>query len=364
MPAALVKAWPRLGERLEPVELGEFPTALERLVELEGVLGSGPLYVKREDLSSPVYGGNKVRTLEVLFGFAKARGARQIGAVGAYGSNHAVATVLHAPRVGLEPSALLFPQPYSRTAMENVVVTSVFAAHYVALPHWSLLPFAMWQARRAGQFVMAPGGATPEGALGYVGAALELAEQLASSRTPEPVEIVVGIGSCCTSAGLLLGTFLAKRLGLWRGALPSIHAVRVTPWPVTSRTRVLSLATATSRLLARLVGDSALVIERAELDAQLRLDGRELGAGYGLPSARTLAAIELFRQHGGLELDTTYSGKSGAGFLRAAVEGATFPILFWSTKSSAPLPNVAATDLAAIPAATQRWLNAGAARLR
>ena len=73
-------------------------------------------YVKREDESAEVYGGNKVRTLEFLFGEALARGARRIYSTGAFGSNHAAATVLHAPRVGLESGALLFPQPPSRTA--------------------------------------------------------------------------------------------------------------------------------------------------------------------------------------------------------------------------------------------------------
>lgn len=360
MPGALLTTWPELRERIEVTELGEFPTPVERLTQLEAELGSGPLYAKREDLSSSVYGGNKVRTLEVLFGVARARGAREICAVGAYGSNHAVATALHAPRVGLKPGALLFPQPYSRTAMENLVVSSALGSEFVALRHWSSVPFAMWRARRAGKFVMAPGGATPEGALGYIGAALELGEQLSESGLPYPREIVLGIGSCCTSAGLLLGTLLAKRVGLWAGPLPTIRAVRVTPWPVTSRTRVLGLATATSRLLAALVGRSSLRVERSELDPQLRLDGRELGAGYGLPSPRTLAAIELFRQRASLLLDTTYSGKSGAGFLRAAEENRGAPILFWSTKSSAPLPVIDAAVAARAPVAVQRWLREGA----
>ena len=360
MPGALLNTWPELRDRIAVAELGDFPTPVERLSRLEAELGSGPLYVKREDLSSPVYGGNKVRTLEVLFGVAQARGAREICAVGAYGSNHAVATVLHAPRVGLKPGALLFPQPYSRTAMENLVVSSALTEECVALRHWSSVPFAMWGARRAGKFVMAPGGATPEGALGYIGAALELAEQLSANGLPYPREIVLGIGSCCTTAGLLLGSYLAKKLGLWDGPLPIIHAVRVTPWPVTSRMRVLALATATSRLLAELVGRSALRVERRDLAPQLRVDGRELGGGYGIPSARTLAAIELFRQHASLLLDTTYSGKSGAGFLRAAAETPGAPLLFWSTKSSAPLPVIDAATAVRAPAAVQRWLRNGA----
>src|SRR5262245_12751449 len=111
MTAPLFNAWPALRSRIDAVGLGELPTPVERLDALERALGAGPLYVKRDDLSSPIYGGNKVRTLEVLFGIARARGFRTITAVGAFGSNHAVATALHAGRAELSPHAILFPQP-------------------------------------------------------------------------------------------------------------------------------------------------------------------------------------------------------------------------------------------------------------
>ena len=63
---------------LEP--LGDWPTPLEPLA-LEG----GTIWVKREGDSSPRYGGNKVRTLEAWLGYARARGAGRIWAIGAYG---------------------------------------------------------------------------------------------------------------------------------------------------------------------------------------------------------------------------------------------------------------------------------------
>ncbi|HVR18928.1 MAG TPA: pyridoxal-phosphate dependent enzyme, partial [Polyangiaceae bacterium] len=111
-PAVLAR-FPRLGERLRTAAIGAWPTPVEPLDELARELGhpAAELFVKRDDRSSPVYGGNKVRTLDVLFGEALARGLPRIVATGAYGSNHALATVLHAPRVGLVPDVALFPQP-------------------------------------------------------------------------------------------------------------------------------------------------------------------------------------------------------------------------------------------------------------
>jgi D-cysteine desulfhydrase len=128
------------------VSLGRFPTPVESLEPLArelGVVSDDGVWIKRDDISSPVYGGNKVRTLELLFGEAKARGLGRVISTGAFGSNHALATALHAPSVGLEPGALLFPQPISRAAYANLDVLAASSARLHSVPHWSLLPFAM-----------------------------------------------------------------------------------------------------------------------------------------------------------------------------------------------------------------------------
>jgi 1-aminocyclopropane-1-carboxylate deaminase/D-cysteine desulfhydrase-like pyridoxal-dependent ACC family enzyme len=356
MLAPLFTAWPALKEQLAAVSLGDFPTPIERLTPLESELGAAPLYVKRDDRSAGAYGGNKVRTLEVLFGRARARGATEIIATGAFGSNHAVATVLHAPRVGLKPGAVLFPQPPSFAAVENLRVTLAHAERLIVLPHWSCLPLGMWFARGAGRSLMVPGGATPEGALGYVSAALELAEQVARGELVAPRRIYIGVGSTCTTAGLLVGLAHAARSGLGFRTLPELVAVRVTPWPVTSRFQILRLAVRTSGLLAKLASDPSLALERSELATGLRIDGSELGAGYGLPSEAGRSVIASFRRLGLFELDTTYSAKSAAGFLAGARAHPDEPALFWSTKSTRALPEVSDASLESAPAIARRWL--------
>ncbi|HEY8944084.1 MAG TPA: pyridoxal-phosphate dependent enzyme, partial [Polyangiaceae bacterium] len=352
----LAARWPGLEQRLDWVSLGDFPTPVERMAALERRLGAGPLYVKRDDLSSRLYGGNKVRTLEALFACARAAGARQILSTGAYGSNHAVATVLHAPRAGLEAGAVLFAQPRSGAALENLRVTIARSGPLFAVPHWSLFPLALFRARGPSRVIMAPGGATPAGALGYVAAGLELAEQVQSGLVPTPSAIVVGVGSTCTSAGLLVGLHLAARFGIGFREAPELIAVRVTPWPVTSRWRVLSLAERTAHHLADLVEDPSLRLERAELAPRLLIDGRELGSGYGIPSASGERALSLFHESGLFALDTTYSAKAAAGLIRLARERPGGPLLFWSTKSTAPLPHPAPDELRRAPAFVRRWM--------
>jgi D-cysteine desulfhydrase len=353
--APLLSAWPRLSGRLDAVTLGDFPTPVERLTVLEGDDGGGPLYVKRDDVSSPRYGGNKVRTLEVLFGAARARGARRILATGAFGSNHAVATVLHAKSAGLEGGAILFPQPPSWAALENLRVTLAHAERLHVLRHWSALPFSMWRRATADTVVMAPGGATPVGALGYVSAALDLAWQVERGELEPPTHVVVGVGSTCTSAGLLVGFEHAARLGIGFRTKPTLVSVRVTPWPVTSRFRILGLAVRTSALLAQLAEEPSLLLEKAVLAPGLRLDGSRLGPGYGKPSEAGERALEAFRHRGLFELDATYSSKAAAGFLALSRE-ASGPLVFWSTKSTVPLPVVAPEALRSAPPVAVRFI--------
>ena len=341
------------------VELGEFPTPITELPG-DATMPGGVGFVKRDDLSSNVYGGNKVRTLELLFGDALARQSKVVFATGAYGSNHAVATALHAQRVGLSARALLFPQPISWAALENLRVTLEVSDQLYALPHFGFLPFSMLRhARRrdlGGVTLMAPGGATPRGALGYVSAALELAEQIEAGVLPPPRRIVVGIGSTCTTAGLLVGLDLARRLGIgFRNAEPELVAVRVTPWPVTSRFRILGLAERTARVVAALAGDQALAVSGRRLGERLSIESRYLGHGYGRETAAGRIAMERWALYGLPPLDTTYSAKAAAAFLEQAASS-KFPTLFWSTKSSAPLPPVSARAANQAPERVKRWI--------
>jgi D-cysteine desulfhydrase len=365
----LFEIWPELEPILGFLALGDFPTPIERLDRFvrDGARAPSDTYVKRDDLSSSLYGGNKVRTLEPLFGQARREGKSTLVATGAYGSNHAVATVLHARRAGFRSGIALFPQPYSETAQANLRVSVTQADEVQDLLHWSTLPYAIWQRTRAGRmhppgsYVMPPGGAIPRGCLGFLSAALELAQQVEQGVMPAPDEIVIALGSTCSTSGMLVGLRLAERLGIGWGArkrsLPLLVAVRVTPWPVTSAFRILSLARRVCSWLSVLTRSPDFDLSRAELARGLSVDGSELGAGYGRPTPAGLAAIDRLERFSSA-LDTTYSAKSAAALLARSARHPAVR-LFWSTKSSAPLPAVSAERLALAPPRMLRWLERG-----
>jgi D-cysteine desulfhydrase len=319
---ALFRHLPELADRVAWARLGDWPTPIDSVI-----VDGRPIWIKRECDSSARYGGNKIRTLEAWLGHARALGKRRIWAIGATGSNHAIATILHARAIGLDAAAIVFPQPGSSWADENFAAIRASGCELVKLRHVIEVPFAALAIARRdrGGIVMPPGGATPLGAFGAVSAALELADQIAADLAPPPRRIVLPIGSTCTTAGLLAGFALAKSLGAWPWTLPIIHAVRVTPWPVTSRLRTAVLA---ARTLAR-VGRPAPF---AQLLRHLFVDGRELGGGYGRTTPRSIAAAHVLA-HARIRIDSVYSAKAAAALLRVHGEHVG-PLMFWATKTA------------------------------
>jgi D-cysteine desulfhydrase len=346
---ALFRWLPQLAARVPWVRLGDWPTPLTAL-EVEGK----KLWVKHEGDSSPRYGGNKIRTLEAWLAHAQAEGYERIWAMGAYGSNHAIATVLHARALGLDAGAILFPQPHSEWAHENASALVGSECELVRLRHVVEVPFAGLRIARRDRrgVVMPPGGATPVGTFGAMSAAFEIAEQVSAGLAPPPVRIVLPIGSTCTSAGLLAGFSLAHATGAWPWPVPIIHAVRVTPWPVTSRVRTAHLALRSLQRIAKL-GGPRIELGLPTLIKRLVVDGRELGAGYGLATPRSEAAMRTLANASAPRLDGVYSGKAGAALLRLHRRGIG-PLLFWATKSTVVLPAAARTAHA--PAALREWL--------
>src|SRR5687768_285136 len=96
---AAVAALPR-------VELGAKPSPLQPAPRLSARLGV-EVWLKRDDLLGPAFGGNKVRKLEFLLADALAQRADCIITCGAAQSNHARLTAACARLVGLEPYLVL-----------------------------------------------------------------------------------------------------------------------------------------------------------------------------------------------------------------------------------------------------------------
>ena len=355
---ALAEVLGQVAERIPRVRLGVWPTPVEPVDVLPGI-AAGRLWTKREDLSSPLYGGNKVRPLETVFAAHLAAGVGHVWMVGGFGSNQALAGAIHGPRAGLEVSTMLFPQPPSSTAVANLDALGTVTDAVEPLWHVAGYPWAVWSRqirgrRRQPRSVVIPAGAaTPLGAVGHVTAALEVALEVKRGAIPAPRHVVLPVGSTCTTAGLLVGFALAAKVGLgFVDGPPSIHAVRIAPWPVTARFRILRLARATAALLS---SRGAPLVRDPVLARSLTVASGYLGGGYGQPTQAGQVALASWRDAGAPQLDTTYSAKAAA-YLTDHLGALDGPVLFWSTKSSAPLHTGGASRLTARSRVLSRWV--------
>lgn len=291
------------------------PTPLEPGPALPGDVR---LWVKRDDLTGLGLGGNKARKLEFLCGEARAAGADCLVTVGASQSNHCRMTAAAGALLGMEVHLVLSGDaPGELTG--NLLLSARFGAHLHftgADPrHWGELETAReaLSDELSGQGLRVHsipiGGSTPTGALGYVAAMAELAEQCAAAGiAPEAVVFTSSSGG--THAGLVAGRALLRAAG---AATPEVVAVGVAKGVVAGFPDAGDLA---REALALLGADPALV---GDDDVELRAEW--LGDDYAVPSDAGDAAIGWAARHGAWVLDRTYTAKSFAGLLEMASSG-------------------------------------------
>mgnify|MGYP001159164689 FL=1 len=309
-----------MAERVRWRALALLPTPVEVLPSPPGFRGR--LYVKRDDLTSSLYGGNKIRKFEYLFARAAHAGARTLVAVGGIGSNQGLAVALHGRALGFSVELSLAWQPITEGVRRNLrgMIAAGARLHYAPTTIgalWHLTRIARGLRRRgAAPFVLPIGATSAESSLGYVFAGFELAEQVRAGLLPEPDRIYVACGTCGTAAGLIVGCRLA-------GLKSRVSAVRISGRLLTNTPLLL-------REMRRVA--SFFKVHTGWQDAGLV--GGYAGARYGAPTREAEAAIAWAAPR--LSLETTYTGKALAACLdacRAADAGET--ILFWNTYNSA-----------------------------
>ncbi|MFW6205620.1 MAG: 1-aminocyclopropane-1-carboxylate deaminase/D-cysteine desulfhydrase [Gemmatimonadota bacterium] len=329
-PNALFRAYPWLDGRIPWVRLGDWPTPVERITDVPGGF-RGQLWAKRDDRSSNEYGGNKVRKLEYLLADARARGAGRVITTGVVGSHHCLATCVHGRRLGLPTTLVVFPQPETSHSRAMAALNEAWADEVRRCSSFAIQPFAeaavRWRYRAESPYVIPGGGSNDLGALGYVGGALELAEQVRSGYVPRPDTITVAAGTLGTLAGLVLGVGMTD-------LTDRIVGVRIVPTTVGNRVALGRLVEGAARRLADAgvrVPDPRLVLERVELV------GDYFGAGYGRPAEWGDRATDWFAARG-LQLDPSYTAKTAAAVLDRLAAEPDGVHLYWHTLSSVHPP--------------------------
>ncbi len=326
----------RLSRPPRRLTLAELPTPLERAPWLD--TRRAEVWIKRDDLSSPVYGGGKVRKLEWILANPPFDTDAPVLSVGGIGSHHLLALALFLRTQGRTLHGLTFTQSLTAHVRKNLAVMLSCGAQLWNVPSRAELPQAwlayhLWRRPAVKGTSMAAGASTPLGCFGFVDAAFELAAQVEAGVMPRPETVYVTAGSAGTAAGLALGFALA-------GLPVHLHLVSsVEPWAFNPLMMALKMRGALGAL--RDAGlDGAPPGPRALLrkaGVTYAIDYDEVGAGYGEPTASGLAAVELARAQG-IALEPTYTAKCIASLRRTEAHDHASrrarTVLFWHTHAA------------------------------
>jgi len=349
-PQPLFDRYPSLREKVPFIGFGSFPTPVERLEGLERILKAENIFVKREDLCSDIYGGNKVRSLEFILAEAIRKRATHTINFGYAGSNQTLACSIFARKSGLYPISQHLRQPRAEYVRKNLLYQLNLGTefhHFGSYPSiytgtvFVFLNFFL----KTGKFpfYIPPGGTNSTGILGTIGAAFELATQIKEGQLPKPDLVYLPLGSCGTTTGLAIGI-------LATGLETKIRAVKVSNGRESTYINIKKMFGRTVRRLRRL-DPSFPLLKLTKGEVVEVIDGY-VGKDYAHFTEKGMEAINTLANSDGIKLDGTYTGKAMACLVDDAksgrIKGKT--VLFWNTFNSIDFNSeIAGTDYRGLP---------------
>jgi len=292
-------------ERLPRVHLTELPTPFQECPRLARALGGKvSLFVKRDDLTTPGFGGNKIRKLEFSMGEVKAKGFDCVVHGLAGQSNYCRATAGVAARLGL-PCYLLLRKSYKAEdpAQANRLLDYVFGAHVRMVESHQ-----QRDAKAALVEELKSQGHNPyligyhDEVLGAVSYSLCLAEIMEQqARAGVRADYVCVTGRSGTLAGLVLGKRL---LGF------AMEILGFYPAPMADESEL-------RQHTARIATDAArlLDLEKTFTIDDIHNTSRYGGEAYGVSPDACLDALLLAGRTEGLVLGPVYTAKGMSGVI-------------------------------------------------
>jgi D-cysteine desulfhydrase family pyridoxal phosphate-dependent enzyme len=298
-------------ENIPRIRLANLPTPLHELPRLSQELGGPRIYIKRDDLTSLVLGGNKVRKLEFLIADAMQQGCDTVITAGRSQSNHACLTAAACLQSGIHPVLLLFDDRPT-TDIGNLFIDRLLNAECRFFPEKeyervdAILSQVAEELGSKGKhpYIIPIGGASPIGCLGYILGAKEIKEQLNSMGIWPDV-----IVHASSTGGTLAGLEIGKRLfGL---DVPVVTMTVYRPG---------------QELANRVVRETEETIAYLGLNLTLKpsdltIYDQYIGPGYGIVTEETVKTIQLFARTEGIILDPVYSAKAAWGMVDLIARG-------------------------------------------
>ena len=299
-------------------------TPIERLDRLRQTIPGAPqLWIKRDDLTGYLGGGNKLRKLEYVMAHALAKRATTIVTTGSITSNLVRTTALVAKRLGMNCEVILSGgELQAARANWRVVELLGVKVHRVRASNERasrMEEVARGLEDRGERVYRIPLGASNEiGSFGMVAAFEELGlQQLELGEEFDAIVFATSSGG--TQAGLEVG----KRVFNY----PNLRLLGVS---------ADDPAETIEENVLHAVGPMLSQLGRSDVPSQrdLFVDDAFIGEGYAVPTKESQKAFNLFAETEGILLDPVYSSKAAAGLLAYCREGrfkTTDRVLFWHT---------------------------------
>ncbi len=303
-------------KHIPKVNFCQLPTPLIYLRRLSERFGAN-IFIKRDDLTGGLFGGNKERMLEYIL--ARAQNSTVVVTVGTENSNHCRLTASCANKLGLKTELVIIKSTQGGASSVNAAWLKQLGAIMHAtskrdVPETIERCLASLLKRGEKPYFIPAGGHTKEGVFAYAAAAIEAHEQF-KAHNINPDYIVVPAGTGTTQAGLVLGM---RALGR------------------ESRIVGISVARDAERCVSEIMG----ITEEARAELALPYVPQEavilydeyIGAGYGIPTKESEEAVETVASCEGIPVDPTYNAKAFAGLfdlLRKKKLGGT--VVYWLT---------------------------------
>lgn len=290
--------------------LAHLPTPLELLPRFsQAVSANGPrVWIKRDDCTGLLLGGNKARHNEFLIADALAKGANLVVWGAGVQSNNCRQTAAACAKVGLDIHLVLGrgkPATQPDVVQGNLLLDQIVGAS-IEIVEESVGPALDRKIAEVAERFRATGRKVylwdrpvvlPLAALSYALCIAEIVEQSQASHFEPAAVYVSSAGS--TGAGVALGV---KALGLSSPA--QIIAPMIWPWDSPQE------LSATANRAAELAG-----LETRLTPQDIVFFDEYLGPGYGQPSEAGLEALTLLARTEGILVEHVYTAKALAGLI-------------------------------------------------
>ncbi|MFQ3322481.1 MAG: D-cysteine desulfhydrase [Pseudomonadales bacterium] len=294
------------------LDLAQTPTPLQPLDRLSALVGGPRIWIKRDDLTGAIEGGNKIRKLEYILAKVISEGYDTVITCGGIQSNHCRATAALTARLGLSCHLILRgdqpPQADSNNLLDQILGATI--DYYSAKQYFSelaqLFDATVEDYKLAGKraYCIPTGASDGVGLWGYIEASRELKDDFAQNCI-NPEHIICATGSGGTQAGLTLGVELFDLNA-------KVWAVNVCDDEQYFHNKVIDDITDWKQLYNNDLSIDSIIPRT--------LDGY-VGAGYGLAGDEVLDLINQLARLEGIVLDPVYTGKAFYGMLEELKHG-------------------------------------------